>query len=427
MIFEIMATVISVAALVYFLKTENNKKAGTYAVIILAAAFLFRIATFWVIKGYETDISCFTGWADSAYKLGLSRFYAGAGFVDYPPGYIYVLYITGFIADVFNIDTASVLYNFLIKLPSMIADVLTAAIIYKFAKTKIAENKAAALCAIYAFNPFVYLTSALWGQVDSVFSLLIIIALIMLYNKKHIISACMYALALLVKPQALVIFPVYIFYIIYFVKNEGLKAVKTAVLSAISGAAVFFVLLIPFSVGRGFSWIFELYYNTLSSYPYATLNAPNFYGMIGANGMGIEDTFLGISYSVWSFGFILLICVLSAFVYFKNSGGVFASGNVLIAGMYILAAKMHERYIFPMFAILLILTAISKKKYPAVIGTVFSITTFAACAKVLVLSITGKNPWIGANELWFIIISAINVVIFIVMTYLMLKGERNGQ
>ena len=423
MVFGVLAAFVSATALVYFLKTEDAKKAGIYAGVIIAAAFLFRIATFWVIKGYETDIMCFTGWSQDVYKLGFSEFYGGSGFVDYPPGYIYVLYFTGFITDVFNIDTSSVLYNFILKLPSMTADVLTAGMIYKFAKTKTAENKAAALCAMYAFNPLVYLTSALWGQVDSVFALCIVLALIMLYKKKHILSACIYAIALLIKPQALVLFPVYIFYIISFIKNGGVRVVKTAVISAVCGAAVFFAFLIPFSLGRGFSWVFELYYNTLSSYPYATLNAPNLYGMLGANGVDITGT----AYSVWSFGFIVLICVFAAFVYFKTGGGIFASGTVLVSGMYILAAKMHERYIFPVFALMLLMTAVNKNKYPVVVSAVLSCTSFAACARVLYLSISGQNPWIGANEIWFIIISGINVLAFISMIYLMLKGERNEQ
>jgi len=423
MVFGGLATVISILALVYFLKTEDTKKPGVYAGIILAAAFIFRIATFWIIKGYETDIMCFTGWSQDSYKLGLSAFYDGTGFVDYPPGYIYVLYITGFITDVFKIDTSSVLYNFMLKIPSMLCDVLTAAVIYKFAKTKVSGNKAAALCAVYAFNPMVYLTSALWGQVDSVFALFIVLALIALYDKKHVLSACIYAIALLVKPQALVLFPVYIFYIISFIKNGGVKAVKTAVISAACGAAVFFALLIPFSPSRGFSWVFELYYNTLSSYPYATLNAPNFYGMIGANGADIAGT----PYSAVSFGFIILICAISAFVYFKKGNNIFASATLLISGMYVLAAKMHERYIFPVFALLLLMTVVSRKKYPAIIAAGFSITSFAACARVLYLSISGQNPWIGAGELWFIMISGLSVAAFATMTYMMLKGDKNEQ
>lgn len=420
MSFGFAAAALSVAAFIYFLKTENDYKPVISPGFILAAAFLFRIATFWVINGYETDIMCFTGWSQNAYKLGLSAFYGGVGFADYPPGYIYVLYLTGFITDIFNIDTSSVLYNFILKLPPMAADVLTAAVIYKFAKTKTSGNKAAALCAIYAFNPLVYLTSALWGQVDSVFALLIVLALITLYNKEHIISAGIYALALLVKPQALVLFPVYIFYIITFIKTEGIKAVKTVFLSVISGAAVFFAMLVPFSFDKGFSWVFELYYNTLSSYPYATLNAPNFFGMLGANGTELAGT----AYPAFSFGFIILICVLSALIYFKKRN-IFATGAVLVSGMYVLAAKMHERYIFPVFAMLLIFAVSENKKYPAAISTAFSLTTFAACAKVLYLSISGQSPWIAADAIWFIIISAINVAVFIAMIYLMLKGERN--
>lgn len=423
MFFGVVAAVISVIMLIYFLKTEKTGKAGICTGIILAVAVLFRIATFWVIKGYETDIMCFTGWSHDAYKLGLGAFYNGTGFVDYPPGYIYVLYITGFIADVFNIDSSSVLYNFMLKLPSMVADILTAWIIYKFAKTKVSENKAVLLCGIYAFNPLVYLTSTLWGQVDSVFALFAVIAFILLYNKKHVASACVYAVALLIKPQALVLFPVYIFYIISFIKNEGWQAVKTALLSAVSGAAVFFALLIPFSTGRGFSWIFELYYNTLSSYPYATLNAPNLYGMLGANGVEISGNVL---YSAGSVLCIIAICAFAAFVYFKKNSGIFASATVLVSGMYILATKMHERYIFPVFALVIIMTAITNKKYPVVTGAIFSLTTFAACGRVLYLSISGMSPWI-MGEMWFNLISAVNVAAFIVMICLMVKGEKNEQ
>ena len=53
------------------------------------------LAPIWV--GYDTDVRTFLAWADRAYTVGLTDLYMNAKdyFLDYPPGYMYVLYVVG--------------------------------------------------------------------------------------------------------------------------------------------------------------------------------------------------------------------------------------------------------------------------------------------------------------------------------------------
>ena len=64
------------------------------------------------------------------------------------------------------------------------------------------------LCAFYAFNPAVLVDSAAWGQIDSVLTLLLVVCALRMAEGGYISSLAAFALAVLVKPQALLFAPV---------------------------------------------------------------------------------------------------------------------------------------------------------------------------------------------------------------------------
>src|SRR5471032_2665943 len=64
--------------------------------------------------GFHADLILFGHWAGDLAHVGPRHFYAQAGFADYPPGYLYVLWLVGKIDS-----TPSYL---LLKLPAIIAD-----------------------------------------------------------------------------------------------------------------------------------------------------------------------------------------------------------------------------------------------------------------------------------------------------------------
>ena len=378
--------------------------------------FIVKILISTFIRGYESDLGCFSSWSDTVYTAGMGQFYQTAGFADYPPGYIYVLYVIAFIKNLFSLDSASTVYNILLKLPAIATDMLCAAVIYKFAREKTSESKSITFALLFALNPMVILNSSWWGQVDSVFTLFAILALICLYKDKCELSAVFYALALLIKPQALIIFPVYLFYIFGLIKERKLKGVGKAAVSALCGAAVFFLFVLPFSGGRPLSWVFELYKSTLGSYEYASLNAPNLFSAFGGNAAGVHEKFLFMSYSTWSWIFICAAVVLSGFIYFKH-GGIFPCASVLLAGTYVFGAKMHERYLFPViaFIILCYICTNRRKLVYALFG--FTFAAYEATAWVLALITKTGNSFIASKSPMFILLSFLSLASFAVLIY----------
>ncbi len=69
--------------------------------------------------------------------------------------------------------------------------------------------------------------------------------------------------------------------------------------SAAAAAATAAVIILPFALHFGPLWIFRLFRNTLGEYPYASLNAFNFYSLLGANYVNDASGFLVFSYHTW--------------------------------------------------------------------------------------------------------------------------------
>ena len=102
---------------------------------------------------------------------------AAANFVDYTPGYLYVLLLLGKVSHAVTGGPPSV---FAVKLPGIAADLGVALLVMALAVRVTPPNaerrfpvRAAAAAAVL-FNPALILVSAVWGQVDSVLALLVL-------------------------------------------------------------------------------------------------------------------------------------------------------------------------------------------------------------------------------------------------------------
>src|SRR5438552_6609763 len=83
-------------------------------VTMFSVALLLRIAIAPQL-GFYSDLHYFQLWAGELAKVGPHKFYSVEGFLDYPPGYVYVLWLTGKLSA-----TPSYL---LLKLPAILGDV----------------------------------------------------------------------------------------------------------------------------------------------------------------------------------------------------------------------------------------------------------------------------------------------------------------
>ena len=196
------------AAMLYGMAVRKDGRAAKHLLWAgLAVGLIARIVCALTIRGYEVDMNCFTGWAARMVEHGPWGFY-NAGWCDYPPGYMLVLYVLGGLRNLMGLAADGPAVWLLFKSVPIICDVLLGWMIWKLAGKKLGQWPAAVLAAAYLVNPATVLNSAAWGQVDSVLTLLLVIAMYGAVRGQWVKSLVVYAAAVLVKPQALMFGPV---------------------------------------------------------------------------------------------------------------------------------------------------------------------------------------------------------------------------
>jgi Gpi18-like mannosyltransferase len=326
-------------------KTENEQKK---LLILLAAGFLLRLILAAAFEGCRTDLECFGQWAQMAAKTNLFSFYttmhAEYRFIDYPPLYIYILYPIGKLAQLLNLTTLNWLARLLLKLPSLLTDVAITYLFYQFSKKHLPSRLSFGLAAFYLFNPLIWYNSAIWGQVDSVFTLWVVAGFLCLSAGKVSLATIPFMAAVLTKPQGIIFLPVLFFELLRQKKIRGfLSAALYAVLTCL-------LISLPFSFGQSPDWIIKLYLSTANQYPFASLNAANLFTLFGANFVSDSQPFLFLPYRLWGYIFITMVTLLVGFLYLRGKKEVNTAsltGLMMIFGAFVLMHRMHERYIYP--------------------------------------------------------------------------------
>ncbi len=70
-------------------------------IVLLLGGLALRLTIAYVLfpsSGFETDLASYASWALTLGEHGPGGFYANAGFSDYPPGYLYLLWPIGLLA-----------------------------------------------------------------------------------------------------------------------------------------------------------------------------------------------------------------------------------------------------------------------------------------------------------------------------------------
>ncbi len=311
--------------------------------VLLGVAFLIRVFFAASVYGFPPDIACFAGWAGQVARMGLARFYEGEMFVDYPPGYIYPLFVVGMVQKLIKLPFDSLFFLPILKMPAVLADLALAFFLYRIGKSK--ANSDVAVFAFHAllFNPAIILNSALWGQVDSFFMLPLVVGILFLTEGEIVWSSLFFALALLIKPQALIFAPLWLFALV------ERKSILVTVKSVLLGLGTMILLSLPFASISRLSRIIGIYRGTVASYPYATLNAFNLFALWGGNWVLDRERIWGLPYWQWGYLAIGGILVFSGFLFFtwKGKERFFVTALFLSFSVFLFAHRMHERYLFP--------------------------------------------------------------------------------
>ncbi len=321
--------------------------------------------------GFKGDLQLFQRWTTDLSKFGTHKFYSQAGFADYPPGYLYVLWLTSKISA-----TPSYL---ILKLPSIVADLGLAWIVgtmaERLAPGSLRERlpvRALVAGGAVLFNPALIALSAVWGQVDAVPAMFVLWSLLLLYTgpqslKREIAALLIFAVAIAMKPQEGFVLPVmlYALYRRYLHRQDLTAAFDGALSIAISGGLALGLWAVSgLAFGLSPVGLVHFYSKSASVYPVTSANAFNLWGAIGfwhtdvSGAHGIAD--FG---PVWKLAGIpalyigwLLFAVGTALVLWQAhraiERGAHEARTYMVASAavsvlsYVVLTRMHERYMF---------------------------------------------------------------------------------
>lgn len=353
-------------------KPEIRKKTGSiletgrvdpervmiYLTGILCAGFLLRSITAVTFPGHPYDIQAFIHWSTAAAR-NLTGIYFDASIpprftLTYPPVYLYILGFIGKLIRFFQVESTNILL-IILKMPAIITDIVTGYLLFRFSRKYLSEKISLFIVGLYIFNPVTIFNSALWGQVDSFLTLFIMLGLICIDAGKLPWASALFVLAILTKPQGVFVAPVLFWELI------RRKKIKEFLGTALAGLFTFALIILPFSMSRGPYWIVQQFIKTAKQFPYATVNAYNLYCLFGANIKYDSGNFWGINYYIWGFIFVISLLGLGTYLYWRNQkqanprmGLSFLTALLLLTGIFVLATRMHERYLFPALTIALL-------------------------------------------------------------------------
>lgn len=308
-----------------FLRKNKN------IILVLLFAYIFRLGLSF-FGTLNLDHGTFVGWSNALVREGFKNFYNS--WSDYLPGYLYFLWGLGKV-NLLGIYPQEVLY----KLPANLADIFTGFLIYKILLKSKGEKWGIAGALIYLFNPAIFANSALWGQVDSLTALASLLSIYLLPTN-YILSAVSLAVGTLIKPQTAFIFPVVIFLML---KNKN--KFRDYVIYCVSGLTIFIAGFIPFwNQGTLISFIYGRLGLSAGQYPYISVNAFNFWGLVG---QWRPDN---IYFQLSGYALVLMSVIFLFFKLRKIKNPKYYLLSFIFGASFIFFTRMHERHLLPIFA-----------------------------------------------------------------------------
>ena len=293
--------------------------------------------------GFPSDVGTFQAWAEQMVRVGPGAFYAPEYFVDYPPGYLYVLWLLGTLFD-------GELLRLAVKATSIPADIAIAIGAAMLAWRHGGRWSATLAAGLWSLHPGAIFGGPYWGQIDAVGSLPLFAALVAAGRGRWAAAGALAALAAMVKPQ----FGIGAVVLTAGVLVELLRDGRWQPLLRVGIAGVVTTLALAAPFRAGVVELVGLVKKASETYPYTSLYAFNVWSIVG-DFWQPDNAFVVYGVLLLAAG-LLLSC---AMLWWRRDTATFlAAGALAACAFYFLPTRAHERYLFPAFVLLLPLAAV---------------------------------------------------------------------
>ncbi len=273
--------------------------------VLLALGLVLRLIIAYVLlpgSGFGVDLGSFSAWAIELARNGPWGLYDRPLFVDYTPGYLYVLWALGLLSEATGIAIEP-----LLKLPAIAADLALAVAVFSLAAELGASRRASLIAAaVVLFVPVTWFDSAVWAQVDSVGTLVLVLAVRELWRGHSERAAVLTTIAAIIKPQFGILLPLAAIVILrrHLIQRSaddtwlgrrlggGPVRILTVTLAGLLTASLvclpfgLAILPIPGLVALENSLLGQIL-QTAAGYPYVTVNAYNPWALVTLDGSGL--------------------------------------------------------------------------------------------------------------------------------------------
>lgn len=299
----------------------------------------------------------FQSWASKGATFGLAQLYdpalPPARAPDYPPVGVYLYGVVGYLQEFANgIAPSSIVSHALLKLPAIVADLLLALLILHVLGRLTSKRLALVGAAGFLFHPAVWHDSAVWGQTDSVYTLMVLAAIVAAADHRWMIAGALATLAALTKIQAVIFLPLFVPLLI----ADRRRVFRFGA----AAAAVVGIVFLPLVLAGDADEAVAVYTKAVGAYPILSSNAFNlWWAIFSADAGETLDTvrFLGVSYKLW--GLALFSACLGS-VLWQLRGlresvtdrevtlvKLMSAAAVVALCFFLFPTEMHERYMYP--------------------------------------------------------------------------------
>lgn len=315
-------------------------------VVLLLAGLGIRLAAL-PLPGHFGDVAVMARWAENLVLYGPGHFYEHDSSIY--PALLPFLWILGLLFDGDELTTA-------VKGLSIPFDLVIGFALYTLVERRAGWRAGLLASGCYILNPALILAGPVWGQVDAAGSLFFLLALVALAADRFGLAGALAVVAGLAKPQfGLVALPVLVVAGQRLWRRDSRPLAAVVAGGAVAGLAIgAFLGLSPIRWAEGFS-------GTATFQPDTSLNAINLWGVLV--GFEIDDApYVGI-------GAVLLLAGLIVSLLPLRRGHdlaiVLTVGLMLAFAFYFLPTRVHERYLFPAFAVAAPLAAVDGRRLAA--------------------------------------------------------------
>ena len=355
----ILISMVGYALYDYLRPLIDDPESGLFtALIVLVGIAIVKVAVMPFFPGFGPDVGSYQSWGSQIATMGPAHTYQEGYFLDYPPGYLYALWVAGLFGQ--GIGAHGDFYRIIIEGPAIVADLALAILMYAMVWRSARREMATIAMLMVALNPALLFDTVVWGQSDSVLTFVTLLSLVAILDKQYLIAWGLAAIAVLVKPQGLMILPVLGFWTI--LETSDLSGVRefftntdfaTWIISGVSLILVALIGIAPFQIGHESTWILKLYTSTAAYYHETSVNAFNLMALIGGLRQSDSGTIAGLSYFALGMGLLVPVYLFVAWILWRgrNQERLVFAAFIAIFGFFMVAPRMHERYLYPAIAL----------------------------------------------------------------------------